>query len=159
MNIKIIAVGKLKEKYLADGVKEFLKRLGPYAKIEVIEVADEKAPDNLTPTGVEAVKAREAERIKRYLKPEAFKVALAIEGEQLSSPDLAALFASRALAGKSDVTFIIGGSLGLHRSVLDTADMIISFGPMTFPHQLMRLILAEQIYRAYKINRGEPYHK
>lgn len=159
MNIKIVAVGKLREKYLADGVKEFLKRLGPYAKTEIIEVADEKAPDNLTPAGIEAVKAKEAERINRYLKPESLKAALAIEGERLSSQDLAALFANCALTGKSDITFIIGGSLGLHSSVLNAADMTISFGPMTFPHQLMRLILAEQIYRVFKINRGEPYHK
>lgn len=159
MHIKIVAVGKLKEKYLTDAIKEYLKRLGPYAKVEIVEVPDEKAPDNISPADEETVKAKEAEKIKRHLKPGVFTVALAIEGETLSSQGLADRIAGWALAGKSDIAFVIGGSLGLHRSVTDAADLQLSFGPMTFPHQLMRLMLVEQIYRAFKINRGEPYHK
>lgn len=159
MHIRIVAVGKIKEKYLTDGVNEYLKRLGPYAKIEIVEVPDEKEPPNASPADGEAVKLKEAEKIKRHLKTGAYTVALAIEGELISSQDLAERFAGWALAGKSDLVFVIGGSLGLHRSVLDGADLLISFGPMTFPHQLMRLVLMEQIYRAFKINRGEPYHK
>lgn len=159
MYIKIIAVGRLKEKYLTEGVGEYLKRLRPYVRVEIIEVPDEKLPDNASPADEEIVKAKEAEKIKRHLKPGGVTVALAIEGKSISSEELAARFTGWALAGKSDIRFIIGGSLGLHHSILSEADILLSFGPMTFPHQLMRLVLVEQIYRAYKINRGEPYHK
>jgi 23S rRNA (pseudouridine1915-N3)-methyltransferase len=159
MHINIIAVGKLKEKYLTEGVGEYLKRLGPYAKVEITEMPDEKAPDNASPAEEEMARAKEAEKIKRHLKPGTFTVALAIEGKTMSSEELAARFTGWALAGKSDINFIIGGSLGLHHSILSEAAILLSFGPMTFPHQLMRLMLIEQIYRAFKINRGEPYHK
>lgn len=159
MHIKLVAVGKTKEKYIADGVKEYLKRMGLYAKVEVAEVPDEKDPVNASEADEEKTKLKEAEKINRHLKPGAFIVALAIEGEAMSSEDLAGRFAGWALNGKSEIIFIIGGSLGLHRSVLDAAHLLLSFGRMTFPHQLMRLMLVEQIYRAFKINRGEKYHK
>lgn len=159
MHIKIIAVGKIKETYLAGGIGEYLKRLGPYARVEIVEVPDEKAPENASAAEEEIIRAREAEKIKRHLKPEALTVALAIPGRMLSSEGLADRLAGWALDGKSDIAFVIGGSLGLHSSVLEDADLLLSFGPMTFPHQLMRLMLVEQIYRAFKINRGEPYHK
>lgn len=159
MHIRIVSVGKIKERYLADGIKEYLKRLGPFAKVEIVEVPDEKTPENASLAEEEAVKAKEAEKIIRHLKPGAVIVALAINGEGLSSEELAARLAGWGLSGKSDLVFVIGGSLGLHSSILKAADMQLSFGTMTFPHQLMRLILVEQIYRAFKINRGEPYHK
>lgn len=159
MHIQIIAVGKLKESYLMDGISEYLKRLRPYAKVEVIEVADEKEPDNASVAEQEIVREREAERILKRLRKGSVTVALAIDGKPVSSEGLAEHLKNWALAGKSDYCFIIGGSLGLHQNVLEQAEIKLSFGKMTFPHQLMRLILVEQIYRAFKINRGEPYHK
>ncbi|PKM82143.1 MAG: 23S rRNA (pseudouridine(1915)-N(3))-methyltransferase RlmH [Firmicutes bacterium HGW-Firmicutes-14] len=159
MNITIIAVGKIKERYISDGIGEFLKRLRPYADVEIKEAADEKAPENLSPKEEDQVRGREADRIIRFIKPGQVVIALDIEGAAVSSEQLAGMVREWGLAGKSDLCFIIGGSLGLHRSVTDRADLRLSFGRMTFPHQLMRLILLEQIYRAFKINRGEPYHK
>lgn len=159
MNIQIITVGKIKEKYINDGISEFLKRMKPFANIEIKEVSDEKAPENLSPKEEEQVKCREGEKILALIKPGRTIVALAIEGKNLSSEQLAGLIAEWGLAGKSDLAFVIGGSLGLHSSVVERADFLLSFGKMTFPHQLMRLILVEQMYRAFKINRGEPYHK
>lgn len=159
MNITIIAVGKVKEKYLTSGISEYLKRLTPYAKITLTEIKEEQAPENLSPAEMEQVKNREGERILAAIKPDATVVALAIEGKNLSSEELAKQLDDYATYGKSNVAFIIGGSLGLADSVLKRADLKLSFSRMTFPHQLMRLILVEQIYRAYKINRGEPYHK
>lgn len=159
MNIQVIAVGRVREKYITEGIGEYVKRLRPMAAVEVKEVADEKAPENLSAREMEQVKLREAERILRHVKDGQVVVALVIEGALLSSAELASAIAEWGLAGKSDLAFVIGGSLGLHQSVLDRADFKLSFGKMTFPHQLMRLILVEQIYRAFKINRGEPYHK
>lgn len=159
MNIKIIGVGKIKEKYLKEGIKEYLKRLQPVAKIEIIEVADEKEPANSSPAEEKIVKEKEEERIKKHLKPGSFLIALAIEGKELSSEGFAQKLKNLALEGKSDITFVIGGSLGLSKGILDKADFLLSFSKMTFPHQLMRLILLEQIYRAFKIIRGETYHK
>ena len=159
MNIKVITVGKLKEKYLKDGINEYLKRLQSYAKVEIIEVADEKEPANASPADEEAVREKEAERILKYLKPDTYIIVLAIDGRQLSSEELSEKLKGLSLAGKSDITMVIGGSLGLSRNILHKADFKLSFSKMTFPHQLMRLILMEQIYRAFKINRGEPYHK
>jgi len=159
MQITIITVGKLKEKYLLQGINEYMKRLTPYAKVQVIEVPDEKAPENLSNAEMAQVKNREGERILSYIKQEQYVIALAIEGKMLSSEQLAAKLDNLALYGSSSIVFIIGGSLGLSQSVISRADMLISFSKMTFPHQLMRLILLEQVYRAFKINRGEPYHK
>lgn len=159
MNISIITVGKLKEKYLKQGIEEYLKRLSSYAKVEIIEVPDEKAPEVLSDSEMEQVKQKEGERILSKLYPDTYVIALAIEGKQKSSEELADTLDKLATYGKSKIAFIIGGSLGLSKDVLSRADEKLSFSKMTFPHQLMRLILVEQIYRAYRINRGEPYHK
>ncbi|WP_199616955.1 23S rRNA (pseudouridine(1915)-N(3))-methyltransferase RlmH [Paenibacillus alkalitolerans] len=159
MHIQVIAVGKLKEKYLTQGIGEYLKRLGAYAKVQVVEVADEKAPENLSPAEESQVKNREGERIITALKPDAYVIALAIDGARWSSEQLAAELDRLATYGRSSVAFVIGGSLGLADSVLARADQCLSFGAMTYPHQLVRLLLLEQVYRAFKINRREPYHK
>ncbi|MFC7370765.1 23S rRNA (pseudouridine(1915)-N(3))-methyltransferase RlmH [Fictibacillus iocasae] len=159
MNISIISVGKLKEKYLKMGIDEYLKRLGPYAKIDVIEVPDEKAPENLSENEMEMVKNAEGERILSKIGADVHVVAMAIEGKAVSSEDLAANLDRLATYGKSKVAFVIGGSLGLSAAVMKRANEKISFGKITYPHQLMKLVLVEQIYRAFRINRGEPYHK
>ncbi|MGP7818847.1 23S rRNA (pseudouridine(1915)-N(3))-methyltransferase RlmH [Niallia sp. 01092] len=159
MNISIITVGKLKEKYLKQGIEEYTKRLSSYSKIEIIEVPDEKAPEILSDAEMEQVKKKEGERILAKVAADAHVIALAIEGKQKSSEELADTLDKLATYGKSKVTFIIGGSLGLSDEVLKRADDKLSFSKMTFPHQLMRLILVEQVYRAFRINRGEPYHK
>nr|WP_246861289.1 23S rRNA (pseudouridine(1915)-N(3))-methyltransferase RlmH [Bacillus sp. REN3] len=159
VNISIVTVGKLKEKYLKQGIEEYLKRLGSYAKVEVIEVADEKAPEELSETEMVQVKQKEGERILAKISPDAHVIALAINGKQKSSEELADTLDKLATYGKSKIAFIIGGSLGLSNEVLKRADDQLSFSKMTFPHQLMRLILVEQVYRAFRINRGEPYHK
>ncbi|WP_068778658.1 23S rRNA (pseudouridine(1915)-N(3))-methyltransferase RlmH [Paenibacillus sp. GM2] len=159
MLIQIIAVGKLKEKYLVQGIEEYAKRLNPYIKFQMIEVADEKAPDTLSEAEVSIVKEREGERILAHVKESAHVIALAIGGHLWSSEELAAELDRLGTYGSSHVAFVIGGSHGLSDSVLRRAQQKLSFGRMTLPHQLMRLVLTEQIYRAVKINRGEPYHK
>ncbi|MEK4870250.1 23S rRNA (pseudouridine(1915)-N(3))-methyltransferase RlmH [Niallia sp. FSL W8-1348] len=159
MNISIITVGKLKEKYLKLGIEEYTKRLSSYSKIEIIEVPDEKAPEILSDAEMLQVKKKEGERILTKVPTDAHVIALAIEGKQKSSEELADTIDKLGTYGKSKVTFIIGGSLGLSDEVLKRADDKLSFSKMTFPHQLMRLILVEQVYRAFRINRGEPYHK
>ncbi|MFC0417092.1 23S rRNA (pseudouridine(1915)-N(3))-methyltransferase RlmH [Cytobacillus solani] len=159
MNISIITVGKLKEKYLKQGIDEYLKRLSAYAKIEIIEVPDEKAPEELSDTEMIQVKQKEGERILSKIHPDAHVIALAIEGKMKTSEELADGLDKLATYGKSKVTFVIGGSLGLSSEVLQRANEKLSFSKMTFPHQLMRLILVEQVYRAFRILRGEPYHK
>ncbi|AZS17988.1 23S rRNA (pseudouridine(1915)-N(3))-methyltransferase RlmH [Paenibacillus lutimineralis] len=159
MLIQIIAVGKLKEKYLVQGIQEYAKRLNPYIKFQMIEVADEKAPDTLSEAEVSIVKEREGERILANVKESAHVVALAIGGQLWSSEELAAELDRLGTYGSSHVAFVIGGSHGLSDQVLRRAQQKLSFGRMTLPHQLMRLVLTEQIYRAVKINRGEPYHK
>ncbi|WP_408008784.1 23S rRNA (pseudouridine(1915)-N(3))-methyltransferase RlmH [Pseudalkalibacillus sp. A8] len=159
MNIQIITVGKLKEKYLKQGISEYVKRLGPYAKIEVIEVSDEKAPEQLSENEMERVKDEEGSRILTKIGQDVYVIALAIEGKQKTSEQFAKNLDQLATYGKSKVAFVIGGSLGLSEAVLKRSNDQLSFSKMTFPHQLMRLILVEQIYRAFKINRGEPYHK
>ncbi|HEY4391738.1 MAG TPA: 23S rRNA (pseudouridine(1915)-N(3))-methyltransferase RlmH [Paenibacillus sp.] len=159
MLIQIIAVGKLKEKYLVLGIQEYAKRLNPYIKFQMIEVADEKAPDTLSEAEVSIVKEREGERILAHVKESAHVVALAIGGQLWSSEELAAELDRLGTYGSSHVAFVIGGSHGLSDQVLRRAQQKLSFGRMTLPHQLMRLVLTEQIYRAVKINRGEPYHK
>ncbi|MDQ6421931.1 23S rRNA (pseudouridine(1915)-N(3))-methyltransferase RlmH [Paenibacillus sp. LHD-117] len=159
MHIQIAAVGKLKEKYLVQGIAEYAKRLGPYVKLTLTEVPDEKAPETMSPAEEAQVREREGERLLAQLKPDAHVVALAIGGELWSSEDLADQLDKLATYGRSHVAFVIGGSTGLAPAVLKRAQQKLSFGRMTLPHQLMRLVLVEQIYRAVKINRGEPYHK
>ncbi|HEY3365325.1 MAG TPA: 23S rRNA (pseudouridine(1915)-N(3))-methyltransferase RlmH [Symbiobacteriaceae bacterium] len=159
MKIKIILVGKIKEKYLTEGVQEYLKRLTPYARAEVVSLADEPIPDGAWPAQEEQVKAREGERILKQLEPGQYVVALDLRGQTVSSEELAAFFSERALRGQPSLAFVIGGSLGLAPDVLARADFKLSLGRMTFLHQMVPLILLEQIYRGFKINRGEPYHK
>lgn len=154
MNISIVAIGKLKEKYLKQGIDEYIKRLSAYAKVDIIELPDEKAPENLSDQDMKIVKDKEGERILSKISPDAHVIALAIEGKMKSSEELADNMDRLATYGKSKVTFVIGGSLGLSDAVLKRADEKLSFSKMTFPHQLMRLILLEQVYRAFRINRG-----
>ncbi|AOF48134.1 23S rRNA (pseudouridine(1915)-N(3))-methyltransferase RlmH [Tetragenococcus halophilus] len=159
MNIKIISVGKLKEKYLVQGIQEYTKRLQAYTKIELIEVTDEKAPENLSEAEMKKVKDKEGERILAKVRDTEFLFALAIDGKNPSSEAFAKQIDQLTIGGRSHLTFVIGGSLGLSEEVLKRSNAQLSFGKMTYPHQLMRLILVEQIYRAFRINRGEPYHK
>lgn len=159
MNIKLITVGKLKEKYLVQGINEYVKRLGAYGKIQIIEVPDEKAPENLSEAQMIQVKEKEGERILGKIKDGEYVCALAIEGKNPSSEAFAKQLEQLQIQGKSQFVFIIGGSLGLSQAVMQRSNTQISFGKMTYPHQLMRLILVEQIYRAMRINHGEPYHK
>ena len=159
MYIDIIAVGKIKEKYLTEGIREYLKRLGGYAKVNIIETADEKLPDPLSAAKESLVKQKEGERILGHIREDAYVIALNIHGQQWTSEQFAEKLGELATCGRSRVAFIIGGSVGLDHRVLKRADVELSFGKMTYPHQLMRLILLEQIYRAFKIMRGEPYHK
>ena len=159
MNITIVSVGKLKEKYLKMGIDEYVKRLGSYAKMELIEVPDEKAPEQLSDAEMEIVKKKEGERILAKLSPDTNVIALAINGKMKTSEEMAADIESLMTYGKSKIAFVIGGSLGLHDDVLKRADEKQSFGKMTLPHQLMKLVLIEQIYRSFRIMKGEPYHK
>ncbi|WP_129705572.1 23S rRNA (pseudouridine(1915)-N(3))-methyltransferase RlmH [Priestia megaterium] len=159
MNISIITIGKLKEKYLKQGIQEYLKRLSSYAKLEIIELADEKAPENLSESEMEQVKQKEGERILAKISDDTHVIALAINGKQKSSEELAKEIDSLATYGKSKIAFVIGGSLGLSSEVMKRSNAALSFSKMTFPHQLMRLVLVEQIYRAFRIIRNEPYHK
>ncbi|MGV3245051.1 23S rRNA (pseudouridine(1915)-N(3))-methyltransferase RlmH [Staphylococcus sp. 11261D007BR] len=159
MKITVIAVGKLKEKYWKQAIAEYEKRLGAYTKIDIVEVADEKAPENMSEKEVEQVKAKEGERILAKIKPQSTVITLEIQGKMLSSEGLAKELDQRMVQGTSDFTFIIGGSNGLHEDVLKRSNLALSFSKMTFPHQMMRVVLLEQIYRAFKINRGEAYHK
>lgn len=159
MNIKIISVGKLKEKYLIQGSNEYVKRLKAYGKIELIEVPDEKAPENLSEAQMRQVKEKEGERILAKIKDHEFVYTLAIQGENPTSEAFAKQIDQLGIQGKSQLVFVIGGSLGLSDDVMQRSNAQISFGKMTYPHQLMRLIIVEQIYRAFRINTGAPYHK
>ncbi len=159
MNITILAVGKVKEAFFRDALAEYQKRLGRYCHLEMIEVADEPAPERVSPAQADAIKQKEAERILRKLRDDNFVITLEITGKKYDSGQFAKKLEALALAGKSRLVFVIGGSLGLHASVSKRADLKISFSDMTFPHQLMRVILTEQIYRAFRIINGEPYHK
>ena len=159
MNIKIIGVGKLKEKYLKQGIAEYAKRLGKFCKFEIVEVPDEKAPEKLAAAEMEGVKEKEGERILAKIRDKEYVYALAIEGKERSSEEFAQEIAQLTTYGRSDITFVIGGSLGLSPAVLKRAETKISFGRFTLPHQLMRLVLSEQVYRAFMINNGSPYHK
>ena len=159
MNITIISVGKLKEKYLKMGMDEYVKRLSSYAKLEIIEVPDEKAPENLSDAEMEIVKRKEGERILSKIADGTYVIALALDGKMKSSEELSEGLEKLATYGQSKVTFVIGGSLGLHEEVLKRADEKLCFGRMTLPHQLMKLVLVEQIYRSFRIMKNEPYHK
>lgn len=159
MKITLICVGKLKEKYLTQGVEEYVKRLGRYCTMELVELADEKTPDQAGEALEAIIKKKEGERILKALKEDSYCIALAIEGQMLSSEELADKIDILGVSGRSHISFIIGGSLGLSEEVLKRADLKLSFSKMTFPHQLMRMILLEQIYRAYRIINNQPYHK
>lgn len=159
MNIKLLVVGKLKEKYLKQGIAEYAKRLTKFCKFIIIEVPDEKAPENLSLAQMEQVKEIEGQRLLAKIKEKEYVFALAILGKERTSEEFANEIEQLTTYGHSDLTFIIGGSLGLSPAVLKRADTQISFGQFTLPHQLMRLVLTEQIYRAFMINNGSPYHK
>lgn len=157
--IRLIAVGKVKEKYLQAGINEYLKRLGPYARVEVVGLPDEPIPDNASPAQEEQVKQREGERILKAIDAGQHVVVLDQRGREFSSEEFAAFLEERALRGQSNLAFVVGGSLGLDRAVLERSDAKLSLGRMTLLHQMVPLLLLEQVYRAFKINRGEPYHK
>lgn len=159
MKITIIAVGKLKEKYWKQAIAEYEKRLNAYTKIDIIEVPDEKAPETMSDKEIEQVKEKEGQRILAKVKPQSTVITLEIQGKMLSSEGLAKELDQRMTQGASDFTFIIGGSNGLHQDVMKRSNFALSFSKMTFPHQMMRVVLLEQVYRAFKINRGESYHK
>lgn len=159
MRITIVCVGKLKEKFYRDAVEEYAKRLGKYCKLEILEVADEKTPEGAGSAEEERILQKEAARILERLREDAFVCTLEIAGKKLSSEGLAEWMKRLTVGGTSHIAFVIGSSLGLHTSVRSRADFSLSFSDMTFPHQLMRVILCEQIYRAFRIVNGEPYHK
>ena len=159
MKITIISVGKIKEKFYKDAIGEYGKRLSKYCRLEIIEVQDEKTPDQCSKTQEQMILSREGERIVKYIREDMFVYALAIKGKKLDSVGFADEINKLGLEGKSSIAFLIGGSLGLHETVLNRADKTISFSDMTFPHQLMRVILTEQIYRCFRIIHKEPYHK
>lgn len=159
MDIDIIAVGKIKERYIQEGIKEYLKRLSKYCELKILEVPDEKAPENISDAQREQIKLMEGERILAKIKKGSFVIATDINGEEMSSEQLASKLHHIISTGISNIAIIIGGSLGLCDEVLKNANMRLSFSKLTFPHQLFRLILLEQIYRSFKIMYGEPYHK
>ncbi|MFC4402370.1 23S rRNA (pseudouridine(1915)-N(3))-methyltransferase RlmH [Gracilibacillus xinjiangensis] len=159
MQIGIISVGKIKEKYLKQGIAEFEKRLRPYCNLTMDEVNDEQAPEQMSEKELEQVKIKEGERILSKIKPSQYVVALDIQGDQWSSEKLAEEMEKLSIHGKSQIVFVIGGSNGLSDSILQRSDQQLSFSKMTFPHQLMKLILLEQVYRAFRIQKNEPYHK
>ena len=159
MKISILCVGKIKEKFFRMAIDEYAKRLGRYCKLDFIDVADDMTPDNASDHKVEVFKEKEGERLLKNISRDAFVIALAIDGKQLSSEELASKIESLGIQGTSNIQLIIGGSLGLADRVLKEADMRLSFSKMTFPHQLMRVVLLEQIFRSYRIIQNEPYHK
>ena len=159
MKITILTVGKIKEKYLRDAIAEYSKRLSRYAKLEIIEVADEKTPDSASETVETNIKNKEAERLLKYIRDDAYLITLEIKGKQLTSEELAQKIDTLGVQGTSHIIFAIGGSLGLGEEVLKRSNYALSFSKMTFPHQLMRVILLEQIYRSFRIIKGEPNHK
>ena len=159
MKISLLTVGKIKEKFYTQAIDEFSKRLGRYCKLEIIEVADEKTPDNASAAVDAQIRQKEGERLFRYIREDAYVIALAIGGRMLSSEEFAKKLEMLGVSGTSHIQFIIGGSLGLSPRVLERANARLSFSKMTFPHQLMRVILLEQIYRGYRIMTGAPYHK
>lgn len=159
MKITLLTVGKIKEKYLKDAIAEYAKRLSKYCKLEIIEVADEKTPDHASEVVEDQIRAKEAERLLKYVKEGSYVVTLEINGKQLTSEQFADKIETLGIQGTSHIIFIIGGSIGLGQEVLNKSNYALSFSKMTFPHQLMRVVLLEQIYRSYRIINGEPYHK
>lgn len=159
MKITILCVGKVKEKFYQEAIKEFQKRLSRYCKLNIVEVNDEKTAENASSVEIKMVKDKEGERLVKNIKDDAYVICLAIDGKQLDSVELSEKMNSLFVSGKSHIYFVIGGSLGLADDVLNRADFKLSFSKMTFPHQLMRVILMEQIYRAFRISNNEPYHK
>lgn len=159
MNITLITVGKIKEKYLKDAVDEYRKRLSRYCKLDIVEIQDEKTPDNASLKEEQIIKDKEGEGILKCLKDNVYVVALDLKGKMLSSEELSDFIKDLGITGESNIAFIIGGSLGLSEAVLNRANYKLCFSKMTFPHQLMRVILLEQVYRGFRIMKGEPYHK
>ena len=159
MKITVLTVGKIKEKFFRDAIDEYSKRLSRYCKLEILQVADEKTPDGASEALEQQIKEKEGERILSNIKDGSFVIALAIEGKMPDSVELAEKIEKWGISGISQLVFVIGGTLGLSDAVLARADYKLSFSRMTFPHQLMRVILLEQIYRSYRIIQGEPYHK
>lgn len=159
MKIKILAIGRVREKYLNDGIAEYTKRLRPYCNITIQDFRDKKAPEKLSKAQADKILEDEGDSILKAIKPADYVIALAIEGKMMDSVKLADKFKDLTITGKSSVAFVIGGSLGLSNDVKKRADMLLSFSKFTFPHQLMRLVLVEQVYRVFKIWKGEPYHK
>ena len=159
MKITLLTVGKIKEKYLKDAIAEYSKRLSKYCKLEIIEVADEKTPDNASEVVENVIRDKEGERLLKYVKDDTFVITLEIKGKMMTSEELAEKIDTLGMRGVSHIMFIIGGSIGLGEDVIKRSDFALSFSKMTFPHQLMRVILLEQIYRSYRIIAGEPYHK
>ena len=159
MKITCVAVGKIKEMYFSEAVKEYAKRLSRYCKLEIVELPDEKTPDGASAAEEAAILEREGERILKAVREDAYVIALAIEGKVLDSVEFSRRLERLGVEGKSHIVFVIGGSLGLSPAVMKRADESVSFSRMTFPHQLMRVILLEQVYRGFRIMKGEPYHK
>ena len=159
MKITVIGVGKIKEKFFTSAIDEYSKRLSRYCKLDIVELQDEKTPDNASDTVNQQIKDKEGERILASIKDDDYVIALAIEGKMLDSVELSEKIEKLGISGTSSIAFVIGGSLGLSDKVMKRADYKLSFSKMTFPHQLMRVILLEQVYRAYRIMKGEPYHK
>lgn len=159
MEIRILSVGKIKEKYLTDGIAEYAKRLGRYCKLTFCQVADEKTPDKASDAVNMQIRETEGERLMKHIREQDYVIALAIDGKMLDSVELSQKLGQLGVEGKSSIAFVIGGSLGLSDTILKRADFKLSFSKMTFPHQLMQMILLEQIYRGYRILNHEPYHK
>ena len=159
MRITLITVGKIKEKYFTDAIAEYQKRLSRYCKLEILEVADEKTPDNASENAEEMIRQKETERLLKYIREDAYLITLEIGGKQLTSEEFSEKIEKLGIQGTSHIIFVIGGSIGIGKAVLEKSDYALSFSKMTFPHQLMRVILLEQIYRGYRIMSGEPYHK
>ena len=159
MNIKLLVVGKIKEKFYRDAISEYTKRLSKYCNLSIIEVNDEKTEENLSEYEITLIKDKEAERLMKHISDRDFVIALAIEGKKLDSVSFSKYIDNLAIQGNSNIDFVIGGSLGLSDNILTRSNYKLSFSDMTFPHQLMRVILLEQIYRAFRISKNEPYHK
>ena len=159
MKIDVICVGKIKEKYFTSAIDEYSKRLSRYVKLNIVELPDEQTPDSASLAEEDLIKKKEAERILKNIKSDAYVITLEILGEMLDSVKLSNKIEEIGVKGFGNITFVIGGSLGLHKSVSDRSDYKLSFSKMTFPHQLMRVILLEQVYRSYRIINNEPYHK
>lgn len=159
MNIKILCVGKIKEKFYRDAIAEYEKRLSRYCKLSIIEVADEKTPDKSSETEEAQIREKEAARLMTHIRENDYVIALAIDGKSYDSVSFAGHMEQLAVSGKSNLVFVIGGSIGLHNTILCKSEERLSFSAMTFPHQLMRVILLEQLYRSYRIQNHEPYHK